>query len=84
MVGYWWIEITTPKIMKGKYEVSGDCDSPACILYVDGVKQGVFDGSGTTDMGTFDWDETETHTFKLVTTEYGTLFWDTLIFDPVN
>ena len=84
MLGYWWIEVTTPKIMKGKYDVSATCKSPSCILYVDGVKQGVFQGGGDTEMGTFEWTETETHTFKLVTIDYGTLFWKSLIFDPVK
>ena len=43
MSGFWWIEITTPYIIKGRYEfwlfvLGGDSDYPHFDVYIDGVK----------------------------------------------
>ena len=89
MLGYWWIEITTPKIMKGKYEVSGRISGGTFTVYVDGEKVGVLTPTGkglnkTLEIGTHTWDTTREHTIKLVALSFSTLFWDDIQFEPVN
>ncbi len=89
MNGWFWCEVTTPKIMKGKYNLtsnlwSGNIDY---AVYVDGVNTALIkksDPAETTSWGEFNWTETERHTIKVVTTSPGLLFWDTLIFTPIN
>ncbi|HPR32598.1 MAG TPA: fasciclin domain-containing protein, partial [Prolixibacteraceae bacterium] len=87
MIGYWWIEVTTPKIMKGKWSVSGNiwANQNDYAIYVDGVKTGVSlrTDQGAPNLGEFEWDTTREHTIKLVAISWGSLFWDTLDFTPV-
>jgi len=88
MNGYWWIEITTPKIMKGKYKITGNiwANWVAYDVYVDGVLTASFlksDDANSKSMAVVDWDKTESHTIKLVAVSYGTLFWDTVVFTPM-
>lgn len=86
MHGYWWIEITTPKITKGKYQISGNIwrNMASYRVYVDGKKVGIVNSYDMPDLGTHTWDETKQHTIKLVAAEYGELFWDTVTFTPVD
>ncbi len=87
MIGFFWIEVTMPKVMKGDYNLSLyvwnnwlDYD-----VYVDGVKTATVlsaDAARET-LGTFSWDKTEEHTIKIVSLNFGTLFWDTIILTPV-
>lgn len=92
MLGFWWIEITTPKIMKGHYAVSaniwtGGEDLPIFDAYLDGVKVASINAriSGTKmDFGEVNWTKTEEHKVKLVCTGWGTLFWDSVIFTPIK
>ena len=92
MVGFWWIEITTPKIMKGHYAVSaniwtGGDDLPMFAAYVDGVKVADINariGGTKMDFGEVTWTKTEEHKIKLVCTGWGSLFWDSTIFTPVK
>ena len=89
MSGWWWVEITTPKIMKGKYELSSNLWSGQITyaVFVDGENTALIDISDpaeTTSWGRFEWTETETHTIKVVAKSPGLLFWDTLIFTPVK
>ncbi len=89
MSGWWWIEVTTPKIMKGSYTMSGNIWSGQIdyAVYVDGVNTALVkssDPSNTTSWGEFDWKETTTHKVKIVATSPGLLFWDTIIFTPNN
>jgi len=92
MLGYWWIEITTPKIMKGHYAVSagiwtGSQDMPSFAAYVDGVQVAEIDArpAGTKmDFGEVTYTTTEEHKVKLVCTNWGVLFWDTIIFTPIK
>lgn len=89
MNGFWWIQITTPKIMKGNYKVtsnlwSGNIDYE---VYIDGVKTATVaksDPAKTTSWGEFNWTKTEEHTIKVVNISWGTLFWDTVIFTPIK
>jgi len=89
MSGYWWIEITTPKIMKGDYALSGFIwdgqASYAC--YVDGVQTATIQnagGDGLPVLGDVHWTKTETHKIKLVALSFGLLFWDTITLTPLN
>ena len=54
-------------------------------VYVDGVKTAtVLSADAVREtLGTFSWDKTEEHTIKIVSLNFGTLFWDTIILTPV-
>ena len=88
MSGWWQIEITTPKIMKGRYKISGHIWA-YCInyeVYVDNVFSKYVrkeDPAITTSWGEFYWEETERHKVKIVAKSPGLLFWDTIIFTPL-
>jgi uncharacterized surface protein with fasciclin (FAS1) repeats len=85
--GYGWIEVTTPKIMKGNYKVSGYLwGKPSYEVYIDGVKKALIAVSDpdTPSWGEVSWDKTESHKIKIVTVTWGTTFWDTVIFDPIQ
>ncbi|MFC2089756.1 fasciclin domain-containing protein [Bacteroidota bacterium] len=89
MSGWWWCEITTQKIMKGKYNLTSNLWSGQInyAVYVDGVNTAninISDPAETTSWGVFEWTETERHTIKVVAKSPGMLFWDTLIFSPVE
>lgn len=91
MLGFWWIEITTPKIMKGHYAVSaniwtGGDDLPIFDAYVDGVKVGNYNArlsSTKMDFGEVNWSSTVEHKVKLVCTGWGVVFWDSVTFTPL-
>lgn len=86
LIGYWWVEVTTPKVMKGKYKMTGYIwGGRVCDLYVDGVKA-IHIANGDIDRldwGVYEFDTTTEHTVKLVSTSYSTVFWDTIEFEPV-
>lgn len=88
MNGFWWVEITTPKVMKGKYKLSGYVWSGNIDfeVYVDGVKSALINKTDPdrAPWGEFIWDKTEEHKIKLVNVSWGTLFWDTVIFTPID
>lgn len=88
MNGFWEIELTTPKIMKGKYSLSGYIWSGNIDfeVYVDGVKTATIPRSGPdrAPWGEFNWTRTEEHKIKIVNITWGILFWDTVIFTPVK
>jgi uncharacterized surface protein with fasciclin (FAS1) repeats len=93
MNGYWWIEITVPKIMKGKwlleaYTFIGE-DYTDCLVYIDDVLQDeLFDmgrAGGSPDhtpIAHVDWEKTEEHKVKLVGINASLLFWDYIRFTP--
>lgn len=88
MSGWWWVEVTTPKIMKGKYRITSyQWGGTDYSVYVDGVNTALIKGSDPTPGAVWaevDWTKTETHKFKIVTTSPGMLFWDTIIFTPIK
>lgn len=87
MIGFWWIEYTTPKVMKGKYSLSGHVwDNRVCDVYVDGVKVAhiMTDDEGRIPWGDFEWTETKEHKIKLVARAYSTVFWDTVELTPIK
>lgn len=89
MSGWWWVEVTTPKIMKGKYRLTSNLWSGQIdyAVYVDGVNTALIkrsDPAETTSWGEFNWTKTESHKIKVVAVSPGLLFWDTLIFTPIQ
>lgn len=88
MNGFWEIEITTPKIMKGKYSLSGYVWSGNIDfeVYVDGVKSATIkrNDPDRAPWGEFTWTRTQEHKIKLVNLSWGILFWDTVIFTPTK
>jgi uncharacterized surface protein with fasciclin (FAS1) repeats len=89
MSGWWWCQVKTPKIMKGKYKIGSNLWSGNInyAVYVDGVNTALIkrsDPANSTSWGEFDWTRTEEHTIKVVATSPGMLFWDTITFTPIN
>jgi uncharacterized surface protein with fasciclin (FAS1) repeats len=95
MNGYWWIEVTVPKIMKGKYRLEAytfvGTDYTDCLVYIDDVLQeDLFDmgreGSSPslTTIADVDWDKTEEHKVKLVGINASLFFWDYILFTPLD
>lgn len=88
MSGWWWCEVTTPKIMKGKYKItSSQWGGTNFAVYVDGVNTALIKSTDATPGATWaevDWNTTATHKIKIVTTSPGLMFWDTVIFTPIN
>lgn len=90
MAGMWWIELTTPKIVKGRYRIrsgifSGSPDFPRFEVYIDGVKVNEIDARLSSQMifGEVNWTKSGEHKIKLVCTVEGRLFWDLIIFTPL-
>jgi hypothetical protein len=89
MSGWWWVEVRTPKIMKGKYKITSNLWSGQVnyAVYIDGVNTALVKSSDPAESYTWaevEWTTTTTHTFKVVNTSPGLLFWDTIIFTPIN
>jgi uncharacterized surface protein with fasciclin (FAS1) repeats len=89
MSGWWWVEVTTPKIMKGKYRITSNLWSGQIdyAVYVDGENTAMIkrtDPAESTSWGEFEWTETKEHKIKVVAKSPGLLFWDTVIFTPIQ
>jgi uncharacterized surface protein with fasciclin (FAS1) repeats len=99
MIGFWEIEVTTPKIMKGHYTVASRVwTGVEFAVYIDGVQTrivlgsdvGTITGAVTSDtqpifnFGEVNWTESTQHKVKLVGLRSQTLFWDRLEFIPVK
>jgi len=89
MSGWWWVELTTPKIMKGKYDITSNLwgGNVSYTVFIDGVNTAFINSSDpaeSTSWGKLEWTETERHTIKIVAKTPGLLFWDTMIFTPIN
>jgi uncharacterized surface protein with fasciclin (FAS1) repeats len=92
MNGHFEIEITTQKIPKGDYELSGfffmGGGYPEMAVYVDGERIGNVDledgtwGGSPLKFGDVSFTETERHTIRLVSVRPGGLFWDYVRFKP--
>lgn len=93
MLGYWWIEITFPKVEKGNYDItygspwgSGTALS-SFVTEVDGVNTGItYDVTkgGNQKIGTCEFKTTAEHKIKLRSVSYGALYWDFIQFVPVK
>jgi uncharacterized surface protein with fasciclin (FAS1) repeats len=95
MNGYWWIEVTVPKTMKGKYTLEAyvfvGLDYTDCIVYIDDVLQDELfnmrvDASSPSHVkiADVDWDKTEEHKIKLVGINASLFFWDYIRFTPID
>ena len=95
MNGFFWIELTTPKIPKGKYEVSVMMheapESPNLMAYLDGARcdsliMAKQPPAGMTyyPIKQIDWTETTSHKIKLVTINSGLMFLDIIKFSPIE
>lgn len=93
-IGHFWIEITVPKIMKGKYQMSAmwwggdpnsffewfvDGESVATILSTEGDW-----GGSTTNIAIVDFKETKEHKIKIASLGSTGIWWDRIHFDPVE
>jgi len=94
--GYWWVEITVPKIRKGKYQIVGGfregSNRANVIAYIDDQKvdniielyaTGGYTNVERTVIEEIEWTETTEHKFKLVTITPGIIFWVFLRFEPI-
>ncbi|MFH0758845.1 MAG: hypothetical protein V2B15_16270, partial [Bacteroidota bacterium] len=95
MQGWWTISITFPKVMKGKYEVfvfqPPWSDVTDCAVYLDGkLTPYVYTGSFGTGAGGIqkvadaDFTSTAEHTIALRNVSAGMVFWDYVVFEPVQ
>jgi uncharacterized surface protein with fasciclin (FAS1) repeats len=93
MLGYWWIEITFPKVVKGNYDIiygspwNGGTELGSFVTEVDGVSTGViYDDhkGGNQTIGTCEFKTTAEHKIKLRSVSYGALYWDFIQFVPVK
>ena len=88
MNGYFWCEITTPKIMKGKWTLTGGLWTNWCdyVVYVDGKKYNTIAKSAAykSTWADLNFETTQEHKIKIVNTTWGILFWDRVIFTPVR
>lgn len=85
--GFWTIEVTTPKIMKGKYTVSAYMTRCSFDAYIDGVKVNTITPESfivdyTPDIGVVEWTTTAEHKIKFVAIASNNMFYDRLIFTP--
>ena len=85
MSGYWWLEVTTPKAMNGKYALSGYIwGGPQYNCYVDGVQTATITSGDNPKLGEFEWTTTEEHKIRLVATSPCLIFWDTIVLTPIK
>ena len=99
MISFWEIEVTTPKIMKGHYLVTGRVWSGiSYAIYIDGEQTQVYnssdaptetshspaDGSNLYKFGEVNWTTTSEHKIKLMAVNAGTLFFDRIEFSPIQ
>ncbi|MFA6404116.1 MAG: hypothetical protein WCX31_21190 [Salinivirgaceae bacterium] len=86
--GYFWIEVTTPKIRKGKYGLSsfhfGGDGSKSLNVYIDGIYIETIASSWNTvqNFGPVIFNETKEHKIKFESAVSTYLFWDYVLFTP--
>lgn len=92
--GFWTLEVTTPKIARGNYHVTGMFKSgfnrANVVMYIDGnrVDQMLELNTGeltvvTLDICDVNWTNTQEHVIKMETVYPGIIMWDNLTFDPL-
>ena len=95
MQNWWSISITFPKVMKGKYEVfiyqPGWQDVTDCVAYIDGegtpyIYTGPYGtgNGGLQKIADVDFTTTTEHTITVKNITAGMLFWDYVLFRPVE
>jgi hypothetical protein len=89
MLGFWRLSVTFPKIMKGKYQISFISGLGASDFSVE-LDGKMMPGIYTIPQGTrkviaiADFPTTSEHTFTLKSMIYGYIFWDGLLFEPID
>ncbi|NJK84646.1 MAG: fasciclin domain-containing protein [Bacteroidales bacterium] len=94
MNGYWWIEVTFPKVMKGKYAlyayVLTGGDMTDCITYIDGElldepfrMRDPAGGAKEVFITNVEWETTSEHSVRFVAINSSTIFWDYVRFEPI-
>jgi uncharacterized surface protein with fasciclin (FAS1) repeats len=92
--GFWTLEITMPRVPRGKYEMYGffkrGYNRANIIMYLDGerIDQVIELNSSNMDfvnvhITNVDWSTTQEHVVKLVTVYPGVIMWDRLSFVPI-
>lgn len=94
MAGYWWIEITTPKITKGRWLIEsniwhGALDFPVFEVFIDGIKVNEVDAriiinESLITLGQVNWTKSGEHKIKLFSKYDGRLFWDYVELIPIT
>jgi len=90
MLGFWWIEITFPKVMKGNYQIiygSPWSNTASFQVFLDGkLTDYHYDGprGGNQTIAKAEFLTTSEHKIKIVPSIYGALYWDFVQFVPVN
>lgn len=95
MLGWWEISVTFPKVMRGSYKISIFQPSGWFLsnldIYLDGEKTpfkywGPNSGGpgGLQQVAEGHFKTTKEHTIKLVSTDYGGLWWDYIMFEPIK
>jgi uncharacterized surface protein with fasciclin (FAS1) repeats len=91
MLDYWWIEVTFPRVIKGKYDViygspwNGWTELASFVTEIDGVPTGiVYDHKiGLNQkIASVDFKTTAEHKIKLRAISFGALYWDYIEFKP--
>ncbi|MFA9391112.1 MAG: fasciclin domain-containing protein [Prolixibacteraceae bacterium] len=93
--GFWTIEITLPRITRGRYMVTGyfkkGGNRANVVFYFDGVRvDKVVELNGndgpfvSPEICEVNWTKTEEHVVKVVTVYPGTIMWDRLTFEPIE
>jgi len=86
--GYFWIEITTPKIRKGAYNLSSNHFGPGeggLNCYIDGEFYGLIGGAynAETTIGPIIFTETKEHKIRYESAVSTGLWWDWIKFKPI-
>lgn len=90
MLGFWWIEVTFPKVIKGKYKIiygSNWGGTASFNILLDGKQtKYLYDGpkGGNQTIADADFATSCEHKIKLVPNIYGALYWDYVEFVPVE
>jgi uncharacterized surface protein with fasciclin (FAS1) repeats len=93
MLGYWWIEVTFPKVEKGNYDIiyGSPWDSGTELadfsVEVDGVNTGIIYDKRkglNQKIGTCEFKTTAEHKIKFRSISFGALYWDFIQFVPVK
>jgi len=90
MFGFWWVEITFPKIIKGKYNIiygSPWTGTSSFNVYVDGQQTNILykgDQGGNQSVGEVEFSTTAEHRIKISPIVYGALYWDFIQFVPID
>jgi uncharacterized surface protein with fasciclin (FAS1) repeats len=93
MLNYWSIEVTFPKVIKGRYDIiygspwNGWTELADFVTEIDGVPTGIIYDKAkglNQKIGTVEFKTTSEHKIKLTSISCGALYWDYIQFVPVK